>query len=105
MNYKAILTQAGEGCVNTIGCGQRTVDLKSNTVDDAKTELYELILEDYTGDEYRLEEAVLVQYVHKVDLITLYKSYDDSLVEQEEKDEREREYKEFLKLKAKYENE
>lgn len=70
--FYAILVQEGEGCDYTISCGTKAIKLKGSTKDECAQELVDLIKDEYSHDERRLESAKLVELRETIDLGGLY---------------------------------
>jgi len=103
--YKLYLIQAGEGCDYTIACGHKMYDLDATTLEDAKKEAEKLITEDFSHDDRKLEEAVILEVTNivEVNLKELYadlykanKKKEDALLESIER-------KKYEELKKKFE--
>ena len=73
MAFIAHIYQWGESCDCTIACGQKLIELKANTHEDAYSELKQLIRDQYTDDR-ALERAVIYEVLKStcVDLDNLY---------------------------------
>jgi hypothetical protein len=102
-DFIAVLTQAGEGCDYTIGCGIKVIDLESENFNDAMEELTSLIQEEYTGD-ISLSSAILykVESKENMNLSEIYSKKEeaqnlrkDSELESKEREEYERLSKKF----------
>ena len=70
--FIAVIHQGG-GCDYTIECGTQMLPLESTNIDDANSELFDIISEEYTG-ERALESAVIyeVKSEHTFDLADVY---------------------------------
>lgn len=103
--FKAYLKQDG-GCDYTIGCGKLVIDIKAESLEDAKIKLFSIIVEEYNHDEVRLANVELfeVSSITKVDIEGIYKK----LLEDEKANieimKLEKERAEFERLKKKFGN-
>jgi hypothetical protein len=104
--YKLYLVQAGEGCDYTIACGHKMYDLSATTLDDAKKEAETLITEEFSHDERRLEEAVILEVTHiaTLNLKELYADLHRANKEKENMLLESIERKKYEELKKKFES-
>lgn len=111
MIYKAYLEQKGEGCDYTIACGKKVISIVATTDDEARKQIYNEIKKHYRGDSKLLTcELYKITEIIQCNVKEWYKTMDyedqqDKIKEKQEKlKQLERyEYKEYLKLKAKFE--
>ena len=104
--YKLYLGQAGEGCDYTIACGHKMYDLSATTLEDAKQEAEKLITEEFSLDDNRLEEAVILEVTHITEL-NLKELYADLYKENKKKEDmllESIERKKYEELKKKFES-
>jgi hypothetical protein len=102
--FKAILTQAGEGCDYTIGCGIQVINIDADNMEHAKEELFNIIQEEYI-DEQSLSNAVIfeVSETHECDLTDWYQTIKEQDDLQQKNLKNAEEYAEFERLKRKFE--
>ena len=107
MKYVAHLVQKGQGCDYTIGCGLQVVELSADNMSDAEKELTEVIKEEYSYDESYLEKATLyeVNEAVEVDVEAIYTEKENAKQIQSEEREKTKDFKEFQRLKKRFENE
>jgi hypothetical protein len=96
MIYKAYIEQEEEGCDFTIGCGKILIDLKSDKKKDALRELEDILEEEFFESD-KLKSAILLEIATAVKISIPYLSYDKRTEEEKEK-----ELKEYKKLRRKY---
>ena len=103
--YKAYLNQ-GQGCDYTIGCGQKLIDLKATSLDEAQAEVFSLLKEAYSYEEWRMEsvEVLQVQEVFPIAVEYFYNILDSNERKREMLKREQKEKEEFERLKAKFEN-
>jgi hypothetical protein len=101
MIYKAYLKQKGVGCDYTIGCGQIVIDIKASNLDEAQREIYQLIKDNFRGDcELKSFEIYEINKVFESGNLNDW--YLSQKVRNGSKHE-DPEYKEYQRLKAKFE--
>ena len=66
MFYKLWAKQNGDGCDNTIGCGEKLFDLESETMKGALVEAIGVI-ESYAHNNHFLVNALLLEVVAELD--------------------------------------
>lgn len=100
MKYYAYLTQEGEGCDYTIGCGNTLITLNAENDKAAKEKLKEIIIEDYSHDPI-LENVILFKETIDFDLKSVY----DEVKSKKEAEKKSRQHikdmEEFERLKRK----
>ncbi len=104
MKYKAYLKQEG-GCDYTIGCGIRVIDIEASDIIEAKDKLFKEVKETYNDSENRLSKVELYE-INNILIINIeewQKRFDNEEYELIQKEKEAAEYKEFLRLKSKYE--
>jgi hypothetical protein len=104
MKYKAYLKQDGEGCDYTIGCGQTIYDIEASSLVEATERFFEIIKQEYSGEERRLDSAEIyeVATIVEVDVKGIYKRIDDAEAKELAKRKEEAEKKEFERLQVKF---
>jgi hypothetical protein len=104
MKYKAYLKQKGEGCDYTIGCGQTVINLKTNNLPDAISELENEIIENYSFDETKLQSCELyeINSITIVDVDSIYNKEKLLYMKELEEEKLRAERAEFERLKKKF---
>lgn len=105
MTYYAYVTQDGEGCDYTIGCGKTLITIEADSFESATIKLTEIISERFTG-ETSLSDCLLIESKESrtvnVDMI-----YDDIKKEKErikKEKQNKKDYEKYMELKKKFEN-
>ena len=94
--YYIWLTQSGEGCDYTIGCGERLVPLKLDNLEDREKVNAEVLrILDYYGVD--IEEARIFRFIE--DALPIIEEFEQIEEEKEKALERERKLKELERLK------
>jgi len=103
--YIAYIKQDGEGCDYTIGCAQTVKRFEANSFEEAEIKLKEIIDEDYSNEEFRLEFAELfeINKNKEIDLEALYNQIDNKEEQEQQKLQEQKERKEYERLKNKFE--
>jgi hypothetical protein len=103
--YKAYLNQGG-GCDYTIGCGQTVIDIKANSMEEAKVKLIKEIQEEYSHEERQLDSAELyeIENIISIDCKELYIAIDEAREKKIAKEQEEREKQDYIRLQAKFGN-
>lgn len=104
MEYKAYIKQDGEGCDYTIGCAQTVIDIQADSIENARVKLLEIIEEDYTSLERRLDFAEIyeVGQTMRLNLHTFYNHYETKFKKRIQDVNDEKEQKEYERLQAKF---
>ncbi|HMT02306.1 MAG TPA: hypothetical protein PKD00_03200 [Burkholderiales bacterium] len=102
--YKAYLQQDGIGCDYTIGCSQTVIDIKANSMEEARLKLELEIQENYSHYDMRLKNAELYDVVQVISLNMnhIYTQYDKAKNKEIQLLKEEKEREEYERLKAKY---
>ena len=105
--FMAYLTQRGEGCDYTIGCGRKMVNLKAKTREDAIKEVEALIngTNDEGGysDDSELSKCVLIEGTQEdMPLKKWYKEIEDEEKQAQTKEKEDKERAEFERLQKKF---
>jgi hypothetical protein len=69
MSYAVWVKQSGQGCDYTIACGQKLINLKATTVEDAVEEAKKTLVDDYgfeVGGDRDPEKILIVEIVHEI---------------------------------------
>ena len=102
--YVAYLTQKGEGCDYTIGCGILLIPIDATNMDEAKDKLSEIILEEYFDDtELKKAEIFEINQYFDMPVKEIYKKKEEFERLKKEKDKDEKERKLYDELKKKFE--
>lgn len=105
MKYKAFINQGdGTGCDYTIACAQAVIDIEADSMDNAILKLYEIIKEDYSGDERRLEEAEIyeINETFSFQMPEVYKKIDAEEQEKADAEKLAKDKETFEKLKKQF---
>ena len=105
--FIAWVTQKGEGCDYTIGCGNTLWRLEANNREEAITELKDAVLVDYDEEwqERELGEIILFGVIdeERFDCDKWYDEADDVINGNIKKLKEQEEYETYLKLREKFE--
>lgn len=103
MTYYAYLKQSGKGCDYTIGCGNTLVAIDANDEEQAMRKLENIIRDEYSSDDKRLEKAIMLFATKaQVDLDEIYGKYDAEIEAGRNKDQEATERAQLRKLRIKY---
>ncbi len=104
-SYKAYLSQGQDsGCDYTIGCGLCIIDIDAEDISSATKKLENIIAEEYSDFEHRLESVELYELYKIVtyNVKELYKNIDNKEILDNLKEQNEKEYQEYLRLNNKF---
>lgn len=113
MKYIAVVKQAGYGCDYTINCGLDVIELKGAKSNFEAVQLLKEIMFNEEHPQYRgfegeqsLDSIKIYAYYSAspidVDADFLYKERENELKVEKLKEENQKEYEEYLKLKEKF---
>lgn len=120
MEYIAILKQSG-GCDYTIGCGMGTYPIEANSMEEAKATLLKMLYGRYNPEFVTKEEEdewgkgflemgltsvelLEVNRSERLGISKLNKNYTEAVDDKTKEVNAEREHKQYMRLKEKFEN-
>ena len=103
MKFKAYLIQDGEGCDYTIACGKKVIDIDATDLDSAYDKLFEIIEEEYTGDnQLKSVELYEINEIYKIDINNYNSFIRKKILDKKEKEKNDFELLELERLMKKY---